>query len=117
MCGRIAIFYDIGFIREVFRVTQDRRADDRPRYNVPPTALVPVVTSDGGARSLEPIRWGLIPAWAPDGKPGYSTFNARADSVAAKPAFRSAWTAKRRCLIVADGFYEWRKSDRQPYLG
>jgi putative SOS response-associated peptidase YedK len=62
------------------------------------------------------MRWGLIPALAKDASTGYSTFNARADSVAAKPAFRPAWSAKRRCLIVADGFYEWRKSDRQPYF-
>ena len=68
MCGRIAIFYDIGFIREVFRVTTDRLIDYRPRYNVPPTALVPVVASEGGARALEPMRWGLIPSWAQDDK-------------------------------------------------
>jgi putative SOS response-associated peptidase YedK len=116
MCGRIAIIYDIHFIREVFRVTLDGLADHRPRYNVPPTALVPVVTSEGGVRSLEPMRWGLISAWSKDDKPGYSTFNARADTIAVKPAFRSAWTAKRRCLIVAGEFYEWRKSDRQPYF-
>jgi putative SOS response-associated peptidase YedK len=116
MCGRIAVIYDIHFIREVFRVTQDRLGDGQPRYNVPPTALVPVVTSDGGARTLEPMRWGLIPSWSKDDKPGYSTFNARADSVAVKPAFRSAWKAARRCLIVAGGFYEWCKSDGQPYF-
>jgi putative SOS response-associated peptidase YedK len=78
-----------------------------PRYNVAPTQITPIVRrkSDGG-RELLLARWGLIPAWAKDPKIGYSTINARADSVATKPVFRSAFK-KRRCLVPVDGYYEW----------
>lgn len=89
--------------------------EDRPRYNIAPTTRVPVITLADGKRSLELMRWGLVPSWAKDLKISYSTFNARADTVATKPAFRAAWKAGRRCLIVTDGFYEWRKSDKQPF--
>jgi putative SOS response-associated peptidase YedK len=61
------------------------------------------------------MRWGLVPRWAKDVKIGYSTFNARADTIASKPAFRDAWKEGRRCLVVTNGFYEWRKSDKQPF--
>jgi putative SOS response-associated peptidase YedK len=61
------------------------------------------------------MRWGLVPRWAKDLKVGFSTFNARADSVATKPAFRDAWQRGQRCLVVTDGCYEWRKSDKQPF--
>jgi putative SOS response-associated peptidase YedK len=68
-------------------------------------------------RELSLLRWGLIPFWAEDPKIGYSTINARAETVATKPSFREA-VKKRRCLVVADGFYEWQKTDgqKQPYL-
>ncbi len=61
------------------------------------------------------MRWGLIPSWAKDIKIGYSTFNARAEGVDTRAAFRGAWNAGRRCLVVADGYYEWRNADRQPF--
>jgi putative SOS response-associated peptidase YedK len=61
------------------------------------------------------MRWGLIPSWAKDIKIGYSTFNARAESVATRAAFRGAWQAGRRCLVLADGYYEWRDADKQPF--
>jgi hypothetical protein len=67
-----------------------------------------------GHRRASLMRWGLVPAWAKTLRVG-STFNARADGVTSKPTFRGAWRAGRRCLMVADGFYEWRESDRQPY--
>jgi hypothetical protein len=87
-----------------------------PRYNTAPTDPLPVVTSANGKRRLELMRWGLVPYWSKDLKINFSTINARADSVATKPAFREAWQRGRRCLIVADGFYEWRKSDKQPFF-
>ena len=71
--------------------------------------------TQGGERISEIMRWGLIPHWAKDIKVGYSTFNARADTVSTKPASRDAWRKGRRCLVVTDGFYEWRKSDKQPF--
>jgi putative SOS response-associated peptidase YedK len=76
-----------------------------PRYNIAPTQAVITVT-DEGERRLEQMRWGLIPSWAKDAKIGSSLINARAETLAEKPAFRSAFK-RRRCLIPADSFYEW----------
>lgn len=98
------------------KIAIDRTHAYNPRYNAAPTTPVPIVTSDNHERTLEMMRWGLVPSWARDMKSGYATFNARADGVAVKPAFRSAWKAGRRCLILADGFYEWRKTDKQPFF-
>ena len=89
-----------------------------PRYNVAPTQDVPAVRLRAGARELALLRWGLIPAWAKDPSIGLRMINARAETVAEKPSFRSA-LAKRRCLIVADGFFEWQKQPKgpkQPYF-
>lgn len=84
----------------------------RPRYNIAPTQSIPVVRLDaGGKRHLAMLHWGLIPAWAKDKKIAYSTINARGDTVATKPAFRSAYK-KRRCLVLADGYYEWEKTGK-----
>jgi putative SOS response-associated peptidase YedK len=77
------------------------------RYNIAPTQKVVVRTGAGDQPEL--LRWGLIPSWAKDEKIGYSLINARCETVVAKPAFREAM-AKRRCLVAADGFYEWRKN-------
>ena len=62
------------------------------------------------------MRWGLIPAWAKEEKQRYATFNAKAETVASAATFRGAWRAGRRCLVVTDGFYEWRRNDKQPFL-
>lgn len=88
-----------------------------PRYNIAPTQRAPVVRLRGGERELVEMRWGLIPSWAKEAKFGFSTFNARADTVATKPAFRSAYKA-RRCLVPADGYYEWLRvgKSKLPYL-
>ena len=117
MCGRVHLPDDyseiqLDLFKDIWRDTPSRR------WNVPPTSLLPVVTSANGQRILEPMRWGLIPSWSKDEKIGFSTFNARADSVGTKPTFRSAWKAGRRCLIITDGFYEWRRAgtaDKQPF--
>ena len=116
MCGRLKTLDDLNEIRIELKITADRIRDYPPHYNLPPTALLPVVTAADGGRTLEQMRWGLVPAWAKNDKQSYATFNARADTVATKPAFRSAWKAGRRCLIITDGFYEWRRSDKQPYF-
>jgi putative SOS response-associated peptidase YedK len=80
------------------------------RYNIAPTQAVPVVrlSADGKQREAVLMRWGLIPSWATDPKIGNRMINARADSVAVKPAFRAAFK-RRRCLVPADGFFEWQK--------
>jgi len=69
------------------------------------------VISAQGTRTLVTMRWGLIPSWAKDMQISRSTINACAESVDITPAFRGAWQAGRRCLVVADGYYEWRKAD------
>jgi putative SOS response-associated peptidase YedK len=93
----------------------DQIGDYQPRWNAAPTSNLPVVVSEAGRRILTLMRWGLIPSWAKDLKIGFSTFNARAESLATRAAFRSAWQDGRRCLVVADGYYEWRDADKQPF--
>lgn len=90
-----------------------------PTYNVAPQSLQPVVRLDRetGERELTIMRWGLIPFWSKDGKAGYSTINAKAETVATSPLYREAFK-RRRCLVPADWFYEWQKIDaktKQPY--
>lgn len=89
-----------------------------PSYNIAPSQLIVVCRrSESGWRELSYLRWGLIPSWAKDPKTGYSMINARAETVAEKPAYRSAFK-HRRCLIPTDGFYEWKpgKPRKQPYF-
>ena len=88
----------------------------KPSYNVAPSQPITICRMNG-ERTLLQVRWGLIPFWAKDTKTGYSMINARAETVATKPAYRSAFK-KRRCLIPTDGFYEWqaRDSGKQPYF-
>jgi len=91
-----------------------------PRYNISPTQSVPVVrVSADGPRTCDLLRWGLVPSWAKDPKavPRGGLINARCETVATQPAFRSAFK-KRRCLVLADGYYEWKPAGKlkQPYL-
>ena len=90
-----------------------------PRYNIAPTQTVPVVRTIDGSTSRELVwmRWGLVPRWAKDLSIGARSINARAETVSEKPTFRDAFK-KRRCLVVADGYYEWISSgkNKQPYF-
>jgi putative SOS response-associated peptidase YedK len=91
-----------------------------PRYNIAPTQDVPVIRErrePKGERTLQLLRWGLIPSWAKDMKGGAKLINARAEGIAERPSFREAFL-RRRCLVPADGFYEWRTEGKlkQPYL-
>ena len=122
MCGRYVITSPLEAILRLFDVVE--RPNLAPRYNVAPTQDVPIVRArregaDGGeqGRELVLVRWGLIPHWAKDAGIGNRLINARSESVAQKPAFRDSF-ARRRCLIVADGFYEWQAAPggKQPYL-
>lgn len=95
-----------------------RVPDLAPRYNIAPTQSVAVVRRTEAGNDLSMMRWGLIPSWAKDTKIGARLINARSDTVATKPAFRSAFK-RRRCLIPADGYYEWKRTgpkSKQPYL-
>jgi putative SOS response-associated peptidase YedK len=107
MCGRYTLTNDLKEIAVRFSVTPPAGLATRPRFNIAPTQVV-IVVNDEGQRQLVPMRWGLIPSWAKDPSIGNRMINARAETVAEKPAFRSA-LRKRRCLIPADGFYEWQK--------
>jgi putative SOS response-associated peptidase YedK len=116
MCGRYRLVRKKEILAEVFDAGND--VDWAPRYNVAPGQDVPVIRQDTGdpKRSLSLMRWGLIPSWAKDPKLGYKLINARAETVSDKPAFREALQS-RRCLIPADGFYEWAKEEKtkSPY--
>ena len=117
MCGRFSQTTDVRTIAQRFGVPRPtaESAAWTPHYNIAPTKTV-VVVSDDGARYLTEMRWGLIPSWAKDPAIGNRMINARAETVATKPAFRVA-LRKRRCVVVADGFYEWQKQGRgkQPF--
>jgi putative SOS response-associated peptidase YedK len=119
MCGRAKLPDDVSEIKLDLKIDFDGIGDYRPRWNAAPTSKLPVVVSNAGQRTLTLMRWGLIPSWArPEAesvKIGCSTFNARAEGVDNRPAFRSAWRSGRRCLVIADGYYEWREADKQPF--
>lgn len=88
------------------------------RYNIAPTQdVVALTTSNDGARTISAFRWGLIPSWAKDASIGNKLINARAETITEKPSFRDAFK-KRRCLVLAEGFYEWKKigTKKQPYF-
>jgi putative SOS response-associated peptidase YedK len=106
MCGRFTLRARLNRILAEFAAEAAERMEWEPRYNIPPTAPVPAVRLIDGKRQLSLLKWGLIPSWAKDAKIAFSTINARADTVATKPAFRTAYK-KRRCLVLADGYFEW----------
>jgi putative SOS response-associated peptidase YedK len=106
MCGRFTLAADANLIQEAFPWL-NIPGDLQPRYNVAPTQPVAVVPNDG-KNQLDYFIWGLIPSWAKDPGIGNNLINARAETLAEKPSFRSSFRRK-RCLILADGFYEWKQ--------
>lgn len=118
MCGRYSQTQSAEIIAKAFQV--DNLPTLEPRYNIAPTQSVATVlqTSASTNRQFKMLHWGLIPSWAKDSKMGAKLINARAETVAEKPAFRSAFR-QRRCLVLADGFYEWQqqesKKQKQPF--
>ncbi len=115
MCGRYTLKTPIDVLAEYFEV-EEYPSSLAPSYNVAPTQEVAAIVEEDEKRKLEVFRWGLIPSWAKDPAIGNKMINARAETVSEKPSFRSAFK-RRRCLIVADGFYEWQKTDngKQPF--
>ncbi len=121
MCGRFTLRTPIKDVAEVFDLDPEAIDDfgDWPsRYNIAPSQNVAAVRYDEQRhkRQLVPLQWGLIPSWADDPAIGNRMINARSETAATKPAFRQAFR-RRRCLIVADGFYEWKQGakPKQPY--
>jgi len=107
MCGRFVLLTDLSVIIESFDI-QDVTSESRPGNNISPGQQVAAVLRKDDHNSLVDFRWGLIPSWAKDPSIGNKMFNARAETIAEKPSFKNAFQ-KKRCLIVADGFYEWQK--------
>jgi putative SOS response-associated peptidase YedK len=115
MCGRAKLPEDVSELKLDLAIDWDEIGTYQPRWNAAPTSKLPVVVSRDGQRTLTLMRWGLVPSWAKNLKIGHSTFNARAEGIDTRPAFRSAWNAGRRCIVIADGYYEWRDADKQPF--
>lgn len=109
MCGRFSLALDPEELREAFGLIETPLGW-QPRYNIAPTQPVAVITDIHQPR-VEYMRWGLVPSWAKDISIGQKMINARAETIREKPSFRSAFS-RRRCLIPADGFFEWKKSER-----
>ena len=124
MCGRYAFYTPVEAVARLFGVSEIHACDLAPRYNIAPTQEVPIIrgspflepAAGNPPRELALARWGLVPFWAKDTKIGNRMINARGETVASKPAFRAAFR-KRRCLVPADGFFEWQAtaSGKQPW--
>jgi putative SOS response-associated peptidase YedK len=132
MCGRAKLESDVSEIKIAFRIPPDYPTPNfPPSWNVAPTDNLPIVRYDpkarpsgdhspegrAGHRTLDLMRWGLVPYWAKDIKIGFSTINAMAETVDTKPVFREAFV-RRRCIVPVDSFYEWKKlgpKEKQPY--
>lgn len=127
MCGRYVLTTPGEVLAQIFETApppEELLEALVPRYNIAPTQQVPIVrrapapaTAAAGPRELALVQWGLVPHWAKDPAIGNKLINARAETAAEKPSFRDAMK-RRRCLIPADGFYEWKKLDKgkQPFL-
>ena len=115
MCGRYTLAAPVNELVEQFDI-DEYPSSITTSYNIAPTQEVAAVIAEDEKRKLEMLRWGLVPAWADDPSIGNRMINARSETVAEKPSFRKAFK-DRRCLILSDGFYEWRRTPdgKQPY--
>jgi len=115
MCGRFAFYSPHEAVIRLFGVAA--APDVEPRWNIAPTQYVATVRAAGGPREVAMLYWGLVPSWAKEKAIGARMINARSETLTEKPSFRNAFR-RRRCLILADGYYEWQRSGtvKQPYL-
>lgn len=115
MCGRYTNTRDLETLAQEFSLASIE-SDLKPSYNIAPTQRVPVLITKDDALSLVTMRWGLVPSWAKDAAIGNKMINARAETLAEKPSFRNL-IGRKRCALVADGFYEWRSEGnaKTPY--
>ncbi|UII57563.1 SOS response-associated peptidase [Cytobacillus spongiae] len=114
MCGRYSLSENKAELQAQFQF--EMLEELNPRYNIAPSQNILAVGSNGQRRKGSFLQWGLVPFWADNPKIGYKMINARSESIDEKPSFKHAFK-KRRCLILADGFYEWKKENghKQPY--
>lgn len=114
MCGRFVVFSNLEQFKQHFPIDQTL-SEVTPNYNVAPTQEILAIFRQEGLNVLEKLHWGLVTHWAKDLSTGYKMINARSETIAIKPSFRDSFK-KRRCLILADGFYEWTgpKGNKQP---
>lgn len=119
MCGRYTLRTPLQHVVELFGTAiNEELLPFAARFNIAPTQLVPVIRADAnGRRTIDLLRWGLVPGWAEDPSVGSRMINARSETASQRPAFRDAYR-RRRCILPADGFYEWKKEGKgkQPYL-
>lgn len=121
MCGRYAAARDSAELAGWFQAEQLPSVELPSRYNIAPTAESYIVLDHDGTRSVETARWGLVPSWSKDASRAARMINARCETVAEKPAYRSAFK-RRRCLVPADGYYEWQapaagtRAPKQPFF-
>lgn len=115
MCGRFAFYSPHEAVTRLFGVVDAPEVE--PRYNIAPTQFVAAVRETGGPREVAMLYWGLVPSWAKEKSIGARMINARSETLAEKPSFRNAYQ-RRRCLVLADGYYEWQRSGaiKQPYF-
>lgn len=118
MCGRFSLNIPLELLIEYFGLDLEHACDVDRRYNIAPTETVPVIRIEDGKRCLVHMKWGLVPEWADDPAIGNRLINARAETVDTKNSFRKAFF-RRRCLVPAGGFFEWKKvgkGPKQPYF-
>ena len=115
MCGRFAFYSPHEAVARLFGVADALEIE--PRYNIAPTQFVAAVRETGGPREVAMLYWGLVPSWAKEKSIGARMINARSETLAEKPSFRNAYK-RRRCIVLADGYYEWQRSGaiKQPYF-
>ncbi|NBJ14062.1 MAG: SOS response-associated peptidase [Dehalobacter sp. 4CP] len=113
MCGRFILTLTFEEVAEILNIKDE--IDWKPRYNIAPVQQVPVVVNDG-ANHLKLFQWGLVPSWSKDSSIGNKMINARAETVDTKPSFRHSFQ-RQRCMILTDGFYEWKREEKKktPY--
>ena len=108
MCARYTVTKTTQELQAIYKADKVRGDPKLPRYNVAPSQMAPVVYHDEAERILAEFRFGLVPSWSKEAATKYSLFNARAETLVQKPTFKKS-LERRRCLVPADGFYEWRK--------
>lgn len=113
MCGRFSLRVEMEELLNYYGLVQSSYVYT-PRYNIAPGQLITALLDSNGERRIGPLSWGLVPSWASDERIGNKMINARAETLSEKPAFRQSFS-RRRCIIPADGYYDWKKDTKAPY--